>query len=78
MIAQVTNLELGEFIHTLGDTHIYNDHLDQIDLQLTRTPRKLPIMLINKDVKNIEDFKYSDFKLTEYNPYPGIKGKVSV
>lgn len=78
MIAQVTNLELGEFIHTLGDTHVYNDHLEQIDLQLTRTPRKLPIMLINKDVKNIEDFKFSDFELTEYNPYPGIKGKVSV
>lgn len=78
MIAQVTNLELGEFIHTLGDTHIYNDHLEQIDLQLTRKPRKLPKMIINKDVKKIEDFKYDDFKLTEYNPYPGIKGKVSV
>ena len=78
MIAQVTDLEPGEFIHTLGDTHVYNDHLEQIDLQLTRTPRKLPIMLINKDIKNIENFKYSDFELTEYNPYPGIKGKVSV
>jgi len=78
MIAQVTGLEVGEFIHTLGDTHVYNDHLEQIDLQLTRTPRALPIMLINKDIKNIEDFKYSDFELTEYNPYPGIKGKVSV
>ena len=78
MIAQVTGLEAGEFIHTLGDTHVYNDHLEQIDLQLTRTPRKLPKMLINKDITNIEDFKYSDFKLTEYNPYPGIKGKVSV
>ena len=78
MIAQVTDLEVGEFIHTLGDTHVYNNHLEQIDLQLTRTPRKLPIMLINKKIKNIEDFKYSDFELTEYNPYPGIKGKVSV
>ena len=78
MIAQVTDLEPGEFIHTLGDTHLYNDHLEQIDLQLTRIPRKLPIMLINKDIKNIEDFKYSDFELTKYNPYPGIKGKVSV
>ncbi len=78
MIAQVTDLEPGEFIHTLGDTHVYNNHLEQIDLQLTRTPRKLPIMLINKDIKNIEDFKYSDFELTEYNPYPSIKGKVSV
>lgn len=78
MIAQVTNLELGEFVHTLGDTHVYNDHLEQIDLQLTRTPRKLPIMRMNKAVKNIQDFKYSDFELTEYNPYPPIKGKVSV
>ncbi len=78
MIAQVTNLKLGEFIHTLGDTHVYNDHLEQIDLQLTRTPRKLPIMLINEDIKNIEDFKFGDFELTKYNPYPVIKGKVSV
>lgn len=78
MIAQVTGLEAGEFIHTLGDTHVYNDHLEQIELQLSRTPRKLPKMLMNKDIKNIEDFKYSDFELTEYNPYPGIKGKVSV
>ena len=78
MIAQITGLEAGEFIHTLGDTHVYNDHLEQIDLQLTRTPRKLPKMLINKAITNIEDFKYSDFELTEYNPYPGIKGKVSV
>lgn len=78
MIAQVTGFELGEFIHTLGDTHVYNDHLDQIDLQLTRTPRELPIMKINKDVKNIEKFKFSDFELTNYNPYPIIKGKVSV
>ncbi len=78
MIAQVTGLKVGEFIHTLGDAHVYNDHLKQVDLQLTRIPRKLPEMLINKDIKSIEDFKYSDFELTEYNPYPSIKGKVSV
>ena len=78
MIAQVTGLEVGEFIHTLGDTHVYNDHLDQIDLQLSRIPRKLPKMIINKNIMNIENFKYSDFELTEYNPYPAIKGKVSV
>jgi len=78
MIAQVTNLEPGEFIHTLGDTHIYNDHLKQIDIQLQRIPRKLPTMKINPNIKNIEDFSISDFKLINYNPYPSIKGKVSV
>lgn len=78
MIAQVTNLELGEFIHTLGDAHIYNDHLKQVTLQLSRTPKKLPLMKINKTIKNIEDFKYEDFELIDYFPYPPIKGKVSV
>ncbi len=78
MIAQVTNLEVGEFIHTLGDAHIYNDHLTQVKLQLSRTPRALPKMTINPEIKKIEDFKFEDFKLTGYNPYPPIKGKVSV
>lgn len=78
MIAQVTNLEPGEFIHTLGDAHIYNDHLSQVNIQISRTPRKLPIMNLNKDIKNIEDFTYEDFSLTDYNPHPALKGKVSV
>jgi len=78
MIAQVTNLGLGEFIHTLGDTHIYIDHFDQVKLQLSRTPKKLPKMILNKEIKNIEAFKYDDFNLQGYDPYPPIKGKVSV
>lgn len=78
MVAQVTGLELGDFVHTLGDAHIYNNHLEQVNLQLSRTPRKLPTMTLNKDIDNIEDFKYEDFTLTNYNPYPRIKGKVSV
>ncbi len=78
MIAQVCNLELGDFVHTLGDAHIYNDHLEQVDLQLTRNPKPLPNMILNKEIKNIEDFKYEDFTLEGYNPHPLIKGKVSV
>jgi thymidylate synthase len=78
MMAQVTNLELGEFVHTLGDAHIYVNHFEQIELQLSRDTRKLPIMEINKDVKSLFDFKYSDFKLKDYNPHPRIKGKVAV
>lgn len=78
MMAQVTGLQPGEFIHTLGDAHIYNNHIDQVNLQLTRTPRRLPHMVINPDVKSIFDFKYSDFTLQDYNPYPHIKAEVSV
>jgi thymidylate synthase len=78
MIAQVSNLKLGEFVHTLGDAHIYQNHFDQINLQLSREPKKLPIMEINKDVKSLFDFKYSDFKLKDYDPHPRIKGKVAV
>jgi len=78
MVAHVTNLEYGEFIHTLGDAHIYNDHLNQVELQLSRTPKPLPTMTINKDVKDINDFKYEDFTLSNYDPHPLIKGKVSV
>jgi thymidylate synthase len=78
MIAQVTNLIPGEFIHTLGDAHIYTNHFDQINLQLSRTPRDLPILKINPNVKSLFDFKYEDFDLTAYDPHPAIKGKVAV
>ena len=78
MIAKICHLELGEFVHTIGDAHIYLNHLDQVNLQLSRTPRKLPQMLIKNDAKNIEDFKFEDFELINYNPYPRIKGEVSV
>ena len=78
MMAQVCGLEPGEFIHTLGDAHIYTNHLDQVHQQLSRTPRQLPKMIINPEVKNIFDFKYSDFTLIDYDPYPLIKGVVSV
>ena len=78
MVAQVTGLEPGEYIHTLGDAHIYTNHFDQVHEQLTRTPRKLPKMVINPDVKSIFDFKYEDFRLESYDPYPAIKGVVAV
>lgn len=78
MMAQVTGLECGEFIHTTGDTHLYLDHLEQAKLQLTRDPRPLPRMIINPDVKSIFDFKYEDFQLEGYDPHPHIKATVSV
>ena len=78
MVAQVTNLQLGDFVHTLGDAHIYLNHIEQTKLQLSREPRKLPIMKINPNVKNIFDFKYDDFSLTDYDPHPHIKGTISV
>ena len=78
MIAQVCNLESGDFIHTFGDAHIYSNHLDQINLQLSRDVRKLPQMKINSSIKSIFDFTYDDFELVNYNPHPHIKGKVSV
>lgn len=78
MMAQVTGLQPGEFIHTTGDTHLYLNHLDQARLQLTRTPRKLPRMVINPDVKSIVDFTYEDFRLEGYDPWPHIKAEVSV
>ena len=78
MMAQVTGLKEGEFVHTLGDAHIYNNHIEQIHLQLSREPRALPQMNINPDVKNIFDFKYEDFELVNYNPHPHIKGIVAV
>ena len=78
MMAQVTGLEEGDFIHTLGDAHIYLNHLEQINLQLSREPRSLPRMKINPDVKDIFSFRYEDFELTDYNPHPHIKGAVSI
>jgi thymidylate synthase len=78
MMAQVCDLEPGEFVHTLGDAHIYLNHLDQVKLQLSRTPKELPTFSINPEVKNIFDFKYEDFSLTNYDPHPHIKGAISI
>ena len=78
MMAQVTGLEAGDFVHTTGDTHLYLNHLDQARLQLTRSPRPLPRMLINTDVKDLFSFRYEDFQLEGYNPWPHIPAKVSV
>lgn len=78
MVAQVCGLKLGEFVHTTGDTHIYTNHFEQVDLQLSREPKALPVMKINPDVKNIFDFKYEDFTLEGYDPWPLIKGVVAV
>ena len=78
MMAQVTGLQPGEFIHTLGDAHIYLNHLDQVKEQLSRTPRPLPTMTLNPDVNDILDFRYEDFTLSGYDPCPAIKGQISV
>lgn len=78
MMAQVTGLKAGDFVHTTGDTHIYLNHIEQAKLQLTRTPRPLPKMELNPDVKNLFDFRYEDFELQDYNPWPHISAKVSV
>ena len=78
MIAQVTGLGYGDFIHTFGDAHIYNNHMEQINLQLSREPRPLPKMIINPEVKNIFEFSFKDFNLVAYDPHPHIRGRVSV
>lgn len=78
MIAQVCELGVGDFIHTFGDAHIYNNHFEQVNLQLSREPRALPTMSINPDVKNIDDFVYEDFKIENYDPHPGIKAPIAV
>ncbi|MDQ0245398.1 thymidylate synthase [Bacillus fengqiuensis] len=78
MIAQVCDLEPGEFVHTFGDVHIYSNHVEQVKLQLTREPKELPQMKINPEVKSIFDFKFEDFELVNYEAHPHIKGEVSV
>ena len=78
MIAQVTDLEPGDFVHTFGDVHLYNNHLDQAKEQLSRDLRSLPTIIINPNIKNINDFKFEDFELVDYHPHPHIKASVSV
>ena len=78
MMAQVCELEVGEFIHTLGDAHIYLNHIEQVDLQLTREPLELPKLELNPKIKNIEDFKYEDIEIVNYKFHPPIKGKISI
>jgi len=78
MVAQVCNLEAGEFVHTFGDVHLYNNHIEQAELQLTREPRPLPTLKINPEVKNIFDFTYEDFEILNYDPHPHIKAAVSI
>ncbi len=78
MVAQVCGLEPGDFVHTFGDAHIYSNHMDQVNLQLSREPRTLPTMTLNPEVKSIFDFTYEDFELTNYDPWPHIKGVVAV
>lgn len=78
MVAQVTGLKAGDFVHTLGDAHIYSNHIEQVKLQLSREPRPLPRLKMNPEVKDIFDFQYEDFELIDYNPHPHIKGAVAV
>jgi len=78
MMAQVTGLEPGDFVHTLGDAHIYSNHKEQVDLQLSRDTKKLPTMKINPEIKSIFDFKFDDFELVGYEPHPHIKGAVAI
>jgi len=78
MMAQVCGYQVGDFIHTFGDAHIYNNHMQQIELQLSREPKALPKMILNPDVKSIFDFKFDDFTLVDYNPHPHIKGAVAI
>ena len=78
MVAQVCGLEVGDFVHTLGDAHIYNNHIEQLELQLTRDFRALPKLKLNPEVTSIFDFKYDDFEIEGYDPHPHIPGKVAV
>ena len=78
MVAQVCDLEVGDFVHTLGDAHIYNNHIEQLELQLTRDFRPLPQLKLNPSVTNIFDFTYDDFEIVGYDPHPHIAGKVAV
>jgi thymidylate synthase len=78
MVAQVTELKLGDFVHSFGDVHLYSNHIEQARLQLTRPPRALPVMRINPEVKDIFGFRYEDFKLEGYDPHPHIKAEVAV
>ena len=78
MLAHTCGYEVGDFVHTFGDTHIYLNHVDQIKEQLSRTPRKLPKLVIKRKVDSVVDFKYEDFEVVDYDPYPAIKGVVSV
>lgn len=78
MVAQVTGFKVGEFVHTLGDAHIYQNHYDQINLQLSREPKQPPKMMINPEVKSLFEFKFEDFELKDYHPHPAIKGKVAI
>jgi thymidylate synthase len=78
MLAQTCGLKAGEFVHTFGDVHIYNNHFEQVALQLSREPKKLPTMKINPEVKDIFDFKFEDFKLLNYDPHPAIKAPIAI
>lgn len=78
MIAQVTGLEPGEFVHTIGDAHIYSNHIEQVNTQLERTPRPFPQVKLNPEITNIFDFKWEDIELIGYNPHPSIKAPVAV
>lgn len=78
MVAQVCGLKLGDFVHTLGDAHIYSNHMEQVKEQLSRTPRQLPVMKLNPNVNDIFGFKFEDFTLENYDPYPAIKAPVAV
>jgi thymidylate synthase len=78
MVAQVCGLKPGDFVHTLGDSHIYCNHIEQVKLQISREPRPLPVMKINPSIRNIDEFSFEDFELTGYDPHPHIKGDIAV